>query len=663
MNGKNWHQDLGKQISDYDALVQENSKHTQLGGLLSAVQARHKRKVLQFDSPVMVIVSMGMLKAGKSTLTNLMARTPNASPVGYGYDTTLRPALIRMCRENEKPGITVYKDCNASALTTPEERDEMLRLILDILRGLPPEGDTRYHGRLTFETLDLTQDNLRRTLCTMPAQEPLLVVVSVPHNEQAKMLQGNRMLMDMPGLDSGNSKFDLSDYAALIEQCDMVLFVQSTVAPLNEAACNCLKQVSSRCHSSTTRIILNRMQARPWLDASELQKDEQLQRKHAWETVLQASHASYDEKSLVTANLGMAYDALDLGKRKLMEGKDAQDLLAESSFLQLEDSLVNDLNANGAKLRFNHCKTTLANLYQDLVAKIRQSRNQLQQQQDAYRARLDMLLQLAKGLDLIPDPGKQVGGSMDFMTPGTLEHGLTKAYNDALAKFPDLKNPAIEEGNGSLVDDFLQKAADAGADVCCKLLSGLQAQDLQLGGKRLHEYCMEMLGAALDKWENSLDAEKKDILKKAGLRNMAGIPRDTPVRLKNIDRIHFRFPATRTFKQPYKIMGIEIPFREDDVPFRNRGVEIWKGELQHLLQATHQQVERMFAEQTYAIANELIQNRLAALQQDVKAKLQSAARTEQERMDNHAAQIQAMDAAISKLNAFCHRINTLQPDA
>lgn len=70
-----------------------------LGGELAAL----KRSLRQFESLVTVIASVGMLKAGKSTLVNLFAGSDLASPIGFGKDTMMRPALIRMANKGGMP--------------------------------------------------------------------------------------------------------------------------------------------------------------------------------------------------------------------------------------------------------------------------------------------------------------------------------------------------------------------------------------------------------------------------------------------------------------------------------------------------------------------------------------------------------------------------------
>ena len=62
-----------------------------MDGILNAFAA--------FDSEYFVVSCIGMLKSGKSTLINLLARSKDASPTGFGFDTTLRPALITSSTE------------------------------------------------------------------------------------------------------------------------------------------------------------------------------------------------------------------------------------------------------------------------------------------------------------------------------------------------------------------------------------------------------------------------------------------------------------------------------------------------------------------------------------------------------------------------------------
>ena len=62
------------------------------------------------DTNLFVLTCVGMLKAGKSTLVSLMAGNKDASPTGFGVDTTMRPALIVSAGKESAGGcIDVWK--------------------------------------------------------------------------------------------------------------------------------------------------------------------------------------------------------------------------------------------------------------------------------------------------------------------------------------------------------------------------------------------------------------------------------------------------------------------------------------------------------------------------------------------------------------------------
>ena len=187
---------------------QDKAKYGELGYIASEGSKRILRALRQFDSDISIVTVMGMLKAGKSTFVNLLARHPNASPMGYGKDTTLRPALICMAKPEEdvKDGkIIVYE---APSEEGNEAFDKRLDDILDELRGIAEPGK-----KLPTEELALTQKNLGRVLCSEAGtenvlrKEPALVVVKIPYNEEVTLLKDGNCLLDMPGRDSATAGF------------------------------------------------------------------------------------------------------------------------------------------------------------------------------------------------------------------------------------------------------------------------------------------------------------------------------------------------------------------------------------------------------------------------------------------------------------------------
>ena len=143
------------------------------GGILNSLDA--------FGSEHFVVACIGMLKSGKSTLINLLARNRNASPTGFGFDTTLRPALIT-CSPESHGMIEIWLPNNADQKLTKASLNEVFLC----LRGVKSSADVK---SATCHQYPLTPANLENALCkavleadlNMLPCEPVMVVVKVQH--------------------------------------------------------------------------------------------------------------------------------------------------------------------------------------------------------------------------------------------------------------------------------------------------------------------------------------------------------------------------------------------------------------------------------------------------------------------------------------------------
>ena len=349
-----------------------------------------ERELLQFKSGTPIIISTGMLKAGKSTLVNLLARTTLASPTGYGIDTTLRPALIRMSKQDD----TVTAKVGEIVIYYNEggDRDTLLGYVLDQLRGI---DTTKNESRnLREKHLELNKTNLREILCKEPSiskeleQEPLIVVITTPFCEDAKLLQNGCMLLDMPGLDSNTAEVSKnngkSDYKRLIGECDLLLFVQSSVAPLNQDASELLRDIMNTRSEGTTTVVQNLMRAKAWTEKERLEKEENEQSDHAI-NIIKKHFPDNNSIRCFTVNLGMAYDAKFMGDDFLnknyyhngetkVDNKD--DLLHFSDFENLEKGLYDSILNNNINYRLRTCCRGLkkqADEYGDTIKELKRA--------------------------------------------------------------------------------------------------------------------------------------------------------------------------------------------------------------------------------------------------------------------------------------------------
>ncbi len=178
----------------------------------------------EFDAGLFFILMFGPLKAGKSTLTNLLARE-YVSPTGFGIETTLRPSLIMKSRTKDYV-IDVYESVN-----TKDDQEEMFHLVMDVLRGILDYKAIK--SKIRKITIPLTKKNVEKQLICHLDNEPLVTVLNVPGGN---LVTEHIALIDMPGLDGIQSNWqDSVIHKWILKRADFLIFIQSSMAALNKA--------------------------------------------------------------------------------------------------------------------------------------------------------------------------------------------------------------------------------------------------------------------------------------------------------------------------------------------------------------------------------------------------------------------------------------------
>lgn len=646
----------------YDALVEDCWPFPALKEVLLQGKEELERALQQFASPIIVVVSMGMLKAGKSTLTNLMARTPDASPVGFGVDTTLRPALIQMAKEGEEPALCLFFDDGEMGAEEPPEpgtgrRTRQMSLVLDRLRGLerePSEG-----LQLSEHRYPLSQENLRKALCSPVGSnallhaDPLLVVVRVPWHPDARMLRHNRMLMDMPGLDSNNSGLRLEQYKAVINECDMMLFVQSSVAPLNKQACQYLKEISAVRQAATTWIILNRMKSRPWLREEVLQQADERQLRHAQDTVCMESGQAPHAHHWASANLGMAYDAL-LGRAEERQGSiTAETLYEESAYQQLEDSLIDDLERNGEATRYYHCCDVLAGCCQQVLENIATYGRGVGERQEKARHKEQLLRELKTLLE------RELAMRPECIVSGiSMEEAPEKLFREEFERVLDREEYSamkVQGGRvrGSLVDDYLRACSRAGQALALRLLQETPLCQLQVGNIRLDSYCNNELER---EWER-LQARAAGLFSAAACSDIfGGLGFPVAARVDgeaildiNVREEDFLVPPDVLYGQFELNWSWAFWERHVEVRRDKRGRYAWSDVLEALGRRYAEKVSYTISHRADVMVDRLIQQELERGMMDFQQKLSEALRSVQQEIAALQREQKATDAAMAGL--------------
>ncbi len=485
------------QSPEYRADCDSELKQT-LDKYIGEARGQIPRRLRQFESDIVAAVVMGMLKAGKSTLVNLLARTPLASPVGFGVDTTLRPALITMADPGADVGsgrIHIY-----NALDMAEE--PAFEKLLDYMRGI----DASPASGLECLTVPLTVSNLHGTLCQKKGsglldQEPLLVIVEVPYDEHCQLLQDKRMLLDMPGLDSAHAAIthsagDAGDddsaigrlysrYENVIRECDLMVFVQSSVAPLNEKAATMLRNILADRPSASCYIVQNSMRARYWRTEEIQQRELERQRGHAMDIIdkiiqqnatnSEHKNVSYVAPKARTVNLGMAYDGVFSHESDLAQGHPLKggvnvskdNLRASSDFFELEQRMLTTLKDNGMRSRFIHCRAALLSTLDDAVKALSQSKLAKEAELSQANTRLQDWQKKKSELEQQLEEGKRFSLTGDISVEGVPE--FTQSMGEARHKVAAMaggNNISVDEANNYLVQYKTACYAEAGKFIC-----------------------------------------------------------------------------------------------------------------------------------------------------------------------------------------------------
>ncbi|MBP5156723.1 MAG: dynamin family protein [Treponema sp.] len=493
-----------------DGLILEDSRKT-----WKELHDKIERRFNVFKSDKLFVVATGMLKAGKSTLVNLLARSTFASPIGFGVDTTRRPALIMASKGKEKAGIYIYfpklNDSAASGTEETREKQRQLENIIDRISGLK-DWDDEYPKATPCE---LNQENLRAVLCEPASggrltREPLLVVVIVPDDENSLLTSQNCAIFDMPGLDSPNAEIDaepapdspntednIETYTKIFQECSLLLFVQSNVSPLNNTACKCLRKIGSKLDKNSYRLVQNRMDARDWRkkDVVEGELKEQLVKgKEDFTVRLNVTGVNRNNLPSDTANLGMAYDAVFNGASLepmagILEEDLRDELLDKSGYGLLEANLRDDIKDNGKDKHNRQCIKQLDNELSGAISEIGK----------AITGRLDSdIRRLNEEIDSLVKEQNRIAGYNSRYTENSfsttelyLSRRLDSEIEECVRKeFEETKNRSAFEkllakqrkGSGVKLDEynrFLSFFSEAARDSVSLLLGDVKFDDVE----------------------------------------------------------------------------------------------------------------------------------------------------------------------------------------
>lgn len=320
---------------------------------LSRFTERLKRSRREFDAILFFTVCFGILKSGKSTLVNLLAGHEEASPTRFGQDTTIRPCILMAGQEDE---IIIFrmKD-SVRQEATAESEQKCFNAVIDHLRGvIDDEQALSSDHHVIIRRERFTKENVFKAVCDPDGfgSEPLITAIRL--RECSDLLRTDIALLDVPGLDSDKMSTEIPRYLELLDRCDLLLFVQSTISAFGKGAGSMLKSLVNRSMGSPVWLIQNRFEAQLWR-----RKEELLARDHDLSKISRKNLAislGIHENIVFTKqiNLGKAYDAR-FNEPLLQPEIDSSQLLKDSAFLEVEKELSDKISHERLDIQLANC--------------------------------------------------------------------------------------------------------------------------------------------------------------------------------------------------------------------------------------------------------------------------------------------------------------------
>jgi hypothetical protein len=399
----------------------------------------------QFDSKLFFVVVFGPLKAGKSTLANALAGE-YVSPAGFGKETTRRPSLVIQGTESAidqyfstEPDVNHFLSQRRSSQKpgeTPRTEEEQrleakvrdgFDAVADYLRGIRSKEE--FQGRIRITTLPLNTGELERALTQSLAAEPLFTVVRC---KGGPLLSNGVAIVDMPGLDGALTNWrDDPIHEWVIKRAEFFLFVQSSVAALNNDTQAFLKGIVAQSTKPPVWLVQNIFDARHWLDRARRTRDESGQREEGTKRFVEI--LGEEPRNVFPLNLGLAWDGKSEKQKVWLE---------ESAFPGFEEGLSEVLNAERASIQEKNCLRNLRQQVEAAAMKLRESEEHLAELQSNY-SKLREKLGLAKAaLDAVDYRNgweSSVEGAISQMAESAAQAWLDRLDNE-IGKFRERHN-------------------------------------------------------------------------------------------------------------------------------------------------------------------------------------------------------------------------------
>lgn len=378
-----------KKLDTISALLKElyDSYAPRLAGdeEIAAGLQRLARRSLEYRHGSFIMLVVGPVKSGKSTLVNLLAHR-YVSPTDK-LECTLRPTIISGLEAGDEPTISIYSSKDESR----KEKD--LDLIIDKLRGvIDDEAELREH--LTRESYPLSDENIETYIAPSYNRQDnsIITAITTPAGKMLRSTDGGKIfLADMPGFDGNRINLSSALYDAMSKRVDLILFVHSSVSAFNVTSNEYLDKLREYNGSVPVYLVHNIFDATWWQDPEVRRAEVERQSKAEYEEIKRKGF-NIEPDYVSCLNLGMVTDYL---AGRVRPGCEAELEQAAREFEAVEDRLYEKITTQVGGQRMERCLERTDKLRDDLVKMIWTRTLEL----DAKRRDRETLREHLAGLD------------------------------------------------------------------------------------------------------------------------------------------------------------------------------------------------------------------------------------------------------------------------
>ena len=341
---------------------------------------RLSRRSMEYKNGSFIMLVVGPVKSGKSTLVNLLAHR-FVSPTDK-LECTVRPSIISNVDDERDCRIDVYRS------KVEGRKAEDLDLIVDKLRGIMPD-DNEVEQYLDKETFALTNENIKEVIFPSYNREDRTIITSIT-TTGSKLLrndsdgsQGKIFLVDMPGFDGNNVNIENDPlYEAISKRVDLILFVHSSVSAFNVTSAKYLDKLREYNESVPVYLIHNVFDSSYWREEEGRRLDVERQAQKEYDEIRRKGF-NIEPDYISCVNLGKVTDFTD-GMGNFREDYNGELSAEQEEFAKIEQKLYDKITTNITELRLKRCLERTAQLNDNLMT-------MLAEKTKGFRARKDDL--------------------------------------------------------------------------------------------------------------------------------------------------------------------------------------------------------------------------------------------------------------------------------